>query len=57
MCIVSNAILQVLTRAQKPFSVPDRGLDHQEAQFHDDKTLLEEMRTKIKATLSKDPKE
>jgi hypothetical protein len=39
--------------------VPDtqtRESDHQEEQFHDDKTLLDEMRTQIKDIL-KDPKE
>src|SRR6266699_529625 len=57
MCIVSYAIMQVLTKMQN--LVPDtqtRESDHQEAQFHDDKTLLEEMRTQIKDIL-KDPKE
>jgi hypothetical protein len=50
----------VLTIIQNLLNVPDtqtRERDHQEAQFHDDKTLLEEMRTKIKAILSEDPNE
>lgn len=58
MCIMSYAIMQVLTKIQK--LVPDtqtRESDRQEAQFHDDKTLLGEMRTQIKDVISKDPKE
>jgi hypothetical protein len=60
MCIVSYAIMQVLTKIQNLLNVPDteiRKHDRQEAQFHDDKTLLEEMRTQIKDILFKDPKE
>ena len=55
---MSYAIMQVLTEIQK--LVPDtqtQESDRQEAQFHDDKTLLEEMRSQIKDILSKDPKE
>jgi len=58
MCIVSHAIVQVLTNIQNLLNVPDtqiRELDHLEAQTHDDKTLLEEMSTQFKAILSEDP--
>lgn len=54
---VSYAIMQVLTKFQKLSGVPDtesRKQDRQDAQFHDDKTLLEEMTTQIKAILFKD---
>jgi protoheme ferro-lyase len=57
MCIVSYVIMQVLTKIQNLLNVPDtetRERDHQEAQFHDDKTLIEVMSTKIQATLDDD---
>jgi hypothetical protein len=60
VCALSYATIEVLTIIQNLLNVPDtqtRERDHQEAQFHDDKTLLEEMRTKIKAILSEDPNE
>jgi hypothetical protein len=57
---VFYAIMQILTKFQDLLKVPDtqtREADQREAQFHDDKTLLEEMRTQIKTIISKDPKE
>jgi hypothetical protein len=57
MCIVSYAIMQVLTNIQK--LVPDsqtRESDRQEAQSHDDKTLLKDTGTQIKNILN-DPNE
>jgi hypothetical protein len=60
VCALSYATIQVLTMIQNLLNVPDtqiRERDHQDAQFHDDKTLLEEMRTQIKAILSEDPNE
>ena len=55
---MSYAIMQGLTKIQN--LVPDtetRESDRQEAQLHDDITLLEEMRIRIEDILSQDPKE
>jgi len=56
LCLMLSC--RLLTKIQNLLNVPDtqtRERDHQEAQFHDDKTLLEEMRTQIKTNLSNDP--
>jgi hypothetical protein len=60
VCALSYAAIQALIVIQNLLNVPDtqtRERDHQEAQFHDDKTLLEETRTQIQAILSEDPNE
>ena len=49
--------MEVLTKIQNLLNVPDtqtREYDHQEAQFHDDKTLLDVMATKIQTILDDD---
>lgn len=54
-----NTLNELYTREELVKLVPDtetRESDHQDAQLHDDKTLLEEMRTQIQDIL-KDPKE
>jgi hypothetical protein len=58
MYIMSYAIMQVLTKIQK--LLPDsrtRESDQKEAQLHDDKTLLEEMKTQIKDVVLNDQNE
>lgn len=58
LCLTLSCIY--LLKIQNLLNVPDtmtRESDHQEARFHDDKTLLEEMRTIIKDILTKDSNE
>ncbi|KAF8497915.1 hypothetical protein F5888DRAFT_1803368 [Russula emetica] len=57
---ISEILNEFYTRPElvNLLNVPDtqtRERDHQDAQFHDDKTLLEEMRTQIKAIFAEDP--